>query len=281
MHERDTNDEIQQPDTPKPQSINVSMEIILEDPKIIVENLNVAYSDGTESLKDIFLAIPINAITVIFGPAGGGKSTLLRTLNRLNDLADVTQISGHVWLDNEDILDPKTNLIKLRRKVGMVFATPVVLPMTIRENLTYGLELGRIRDKQVLNEAVEKSLRAAALWDEAKDRLDEPAISLSGGQQQRLCIARVLALEPEVILLDEPTSGLDPISTGKVEETLQILKDKYTVIIVPHSIQQAARIADYSAFFLAGELVEYTRGKQIYTRPIDSRSQDYIQGRIG
>ena len=280
-YERDTNDEIQQPDAPKPQSINVSMEIILEDPKIIVENLNVAYSDGTESLKDIFLAIPINAITVIFGPAGGGKSTLLRTLNRLNDLADVTQISGHVWLDNEDILDPKTNLIRLRRKVGMVFATPVVLPMTIRENLTYGLELGRIRDKHILNEAVEKSLRAAALWDEAKDRLDEPAISLSGGQQQRLCIARVLALEPEVILLDEPTSGLDPISTGKVEETLQILKDKYTVIIVPHSIQQAARIADYSAFFLAGELVEYTRGKQIYTRPIDSRSQDYIQGRIG
>jgi phosphate transport system ATP-binding protein len=280
-HERDTIDEIKPPDAPKPQSINVSMEIILEDPKIIVENLNVAYSDGTESLKDIFLAIPINAITVIFGPAGGGKSTLLRTLNRLNDLADVTQISGHVWLDNEDILDPKTNLIKLRRKVGMVFATPVVLPMTIRENLTYGLELGRIRDKHILNEAVEKSLRAAALWDEAKDRLDEPAISLSGGQQQRLCIARVLALEPEVILLDEPTSGLDPISTGKVEETLQILKDKYTVIIVPHSIQQAARIADYSAFFLAGELVEYTRGKQIYTRPIDSRSQDYIQGRIG
>ena len=280
-HERDTNNETTLPDVTKPQSINVSMEIILEDPKIIVENLNVAYSDGTESLKDIFLAIPINAITVIFGPAGGGKSTLLRTLNRLNDLADVTQISGHVWLDNEDILDPKTNLIKLRRKVGMVFATPVVLPMTIRENLTYGLELGRIRDKHVLNEAVEKSLRAAALWDEAKDRLDEPAISLSGGQQQRLCIARVLALEPEVILLDEPTSGLDPISTGKVEETLQILKDKYTVIIVPHSIQQAARIADYSAFFLAGELVEYTRGKQIYTRPIDSRSQDYIQGRIG
>jgi phosphate transport system ATP-binding protein len=280
-HERDTNDETTLPDVPKPQSINVSMEIILEDPKIIVENLNVAYSDGTESLKDIFLAIPINAITVIFGPAGGGKSTLLRTLNRLNDLADVTQISGHVWLDNEDILDPKTNLIKLRRKVGMVFATPVVLPMTIRENLTYGLELGRIRDKHILNKAVEKSLRAAALWDEAKDRLDEPAISLSGGQQQRLCIARVLALEPEVILLDEPTSGLDPISTGKVEETLQILKAKYTVIIVPHSIQQAARIADYSAFFLAGELVEYTRGKQIYTRPIDSRSQDYIQGRIG
>ncbi len=280
-HERDANDEIILPGAPKPQSINISMEIVLQDPKIIVENLNVSYSDGTESLKDIFLAIPKNAITVIFGPAGGGKSTLLRTLNRLNDLADVTHISGHVWLDNEDILDPKTNLIKLRRKVGMVFATPVVLPMTIRENLTYGLELGRIRDKRILNEAVEKSLRAAALWDEAKDRLDEPAISLSGGQQQRLCIARVLALEPEVILLDEPTSGLDPISTGKVEATLQMLKDKYTVIIVPHSIQQAARIADYSAFFLAGELVEYTYGKQIFTRPIDSRSQDYIQGRIG
>ena len=280
-HEKDATNEIILPEAPKPQSINISMEIVLQDPKIIVENLNVSYSDGTESLKDIFLAIPKNAITVIFGPAGGGKSTLLRTLNRLNDLADVTHISGHVWLDNEDILDPKTNLIKLRRKVGMVFATPVVLPMTIRENLTYGLELGRIRDKRILNEAVEKSLRAAALWDEAKDRLDEPAISLSGGQQQRLCIARVLALEPEVILLDEPTSGLDPISTGKVEATLQMLKDKYTVIIVPHSIQQAARIADYSAFFLAGELVEYTYGKQIFTRPIDSRSQDYIQGRIG
>ncbi len=280
-HEMDINDEIKLPEAPKPPSINISMEIILQDPKIIVENLNVSYSDGTESLKDIFLAISKNAITVIFGPAGGGKSTLLRTLNRLNDLADVTHISGHVWLDNEDILDSKTNLIKLRRKVGMVFATPVVLPMTIRENLTYGLELGRIRNKRILNEAVERSLRAAALWNEAKDRLDEPAISLSGGQQQRLCIARVLALEPEVILLDEPTSGLDPISTGKVEETLQILKDKYTVIIVPHSIQQAARIADYSAFFLAGELVEYSRGKQIFTRPIDSRSQDYIQGRIG
>ncbi len=280
-HEMDAIDKVKLPDAPRPQSINISLEIILEDPKIIIENLNVAYSDGTESLKDIFLAIPKNAITVIFGPAGGGKSTLLRTLNRLNDLADVTSLSGHVWLDNVDILDPKTNLIKLRRKVGMVFATPVVLPMTIRENLTYGLELARVRDKRTLNEAVEKSLRAAALWDEAKDRLDEPAISLSGGQQQRLCIARVLALEPEVILLDEPTSGLDPISTGKVEETLQILKDKYTVVIVPHSIQQAARIADYSAFFLAGELVEYTRGKQIFTRPIDTRSQDYIQGRIG
>ncbi len=249
--------------------------------KFVIENLVVSYSDGTESLRGINLRIPANAITVLFGPAGGGKSTLLRTLNRLNDLADVVTLAGHVWLDGEDILCPEIDTIALRRRVGMVFARPVVLPMSIRQNLTYGLELAGIRDRQRLDRAAEASLRAAALWDEVHDRLDEPAIRLSGGQQQRLCLARVLALEPEVILLDEPTSGLDPISTGKVEATLQDLKQRYTVVLVPHSIQQAARMADHAAFLLSGELVEFAPGKQIFTNPRDPRTEDYIEGRFG
>jgi phosphate transport system ATP-binding protein len=185
--------------------------------KILVEGLSVFYSDGTESLKNVSLNIPANAVTVLFGPAGGGKSTLLRVMNRLNDLADVVLISGRVLLDGENILDPKTDVIALRRRVGMVFARPVALPMSIRENLTYGLELAGEHRNQVLDEAVESSLQQAALWDEVKDRLNDPAVALSGGQQQRLCLARSLALKPEVILLDEPTSGLDPISTAKVE----------------------------------------------------------------
>lgn len=249
--------------------------------KFVIEDLVVSYSDGTESLRNISLRIAANAITILFGPAGGGKSTLLRTLNRLNDLADVVTLSGHVWLDGQDILDPQTDTIALRRRVGMVFARPVVLPMTIRQNLTYGLELAGERNRQRLDHAVESSLRAAALWDEVHDRLDEPAIRLSGGQQQRLCIARVLALEPEVILLDEPTSGLDPISTGKVEATLQELKQRYTVLLVPHSVQQAARMADHAAFLLGGELVEFAPGKQIFTHPQDPRTEDYIEGRFG
>lgn len=249
--------------------------------KIVIERLSVSYSDGTESLKDVNLVIPSNEISVLFGPAGGGKSTLLRVINRLNDLADVTKLDGQVLLDGENILDPKTDVIALRRRVGMVFARAVVLPMSIRENLTYGLELTGQRRKSILNEAVERSLLQAALWDEVYDRLDDPAVALSGGQQQRLCIARVLALEPEVILLDEPTSGLDPISTGKVEVTLQELKKKYTIVLVPHSIQQASRVADYSAFFLQGELVEYCKDKTIFTNPIDQRTEDYITGRFG
>lgn len=260
---------------------NVEPTAVPDNGKIVIEDLNLAYSDGTESLKDINLVIPDRAITVIFGPAGGGKSSLLRTLNRLNDLADVVRLGGHVWLDGEDILSPETDITSLRRRVGMVFARPVVLPMSIRQNLTYGLELAGERSQARLDEAVESSLDAAALWDEVKDRLDEPAVALSGGQQQRLCLARVLALEPEVILLDEPTSGLDPISTGKVEASLQELKQKYTVLLVPHSIQQAARTADYAAFFLGGELIEYAPGKQLFTKPQEKRSQDYIEGRFG
>ncbi|MEJ2012183.1 MAG: phosphate ABC transporter ATP-binding protein [Anaerolineales bacterium] len=249
--------------------------------KIKIEGLSVSYSDGTESLSGISLLIPDRAITVLFGPAGGGKSTLLRTINRLNDLADVVEVRGRVLLDGEDVLSPKTDVISLRRKVGMVFARPVVLPMSIRRNLTYGLELSGDRDETSMDEAVERSLRAAALWDEVQDRLDEPAVSLSGGQQQRLCLARALVLQPEVILLDEPTSGLDPISTGKVETSLTQLKQDYTIVLVPHSVQQAARTADYAAFFLGGELIEYSPGRQIFTNPTDQRTEDYVEGRFG
>jgi phosphate transport system ATP-binding protein len=249
--------------------------------KIVIDHLSLRYPTGTESLRDINLNIPANAISVLFGPAGGGKSTLLRCINRLNDLVDVQALSGKILLDGENILDPKTDVIALRRRVGMVFARPVVLPMSIRQNMTYGLELADEKRKSKLDEAVERGLKLAALWDEVKDRLDDPAIALSGGQQQRLCLARVLANQPEVILLDEPTSGLDPISTGKVESALQQLKKNYTVVLVPHSVQQAARIADLAAFFLQGELVEVAEGKELFTHPKVKRTEDYVEGRFG
>jgi phosphate transport system ATP-binding protein len=260
--------------------------------KIKIEHFHLQYSDGNESLRDINLVIPVNAITVLFGPAGGGKSSLLRAINRLNDLADVSKISGSILLAEKmangvtepayiDVLDPETDVIALRRRVSMVFAQPIVLPLSIRANLTYGLELAGIRDKHRLEDAVETSLKKAALWEEVHHRLDDSAFALSGGQQQRLCLARCLALEPEVILLDEPTSGLDPISTNKVEASLQELKEQYTIILVPHSIQQAARTADYCAFFLQGELVEYLPGKNIFTNPRDKRTEDYVEGRFG
>jgi phosphate transport system ATP-binding protein len=249
--------------------------------KIVIEHLTLKYPTGTESLKDINLKIPANAITVMFGPAGGGKSSLLRCINRLNDLVEIQTLSGAIFLDGENILDPKTDVIALRRRVGMVFARPVVLPMSIRQNLTYGLELANEKRRSRLDEAVERGLKLAALWDEVKDRLDEPAIALSGGQQQRLCLARVLANQPEVILLDEPTSGLDPISTSKVEAALQVLKKDYTIILVPHSVQQAARTADYAAFFLQGELVEVGKEKELFTHPQKKQTEDYVEGRFG
>jgi phosphate transport system ATP-binding protein len=249
--------------------------------KIVIEGLSLQYLDGTESLRGISMSVKANTITILFGPAGGGKSTLLRCLNRLNDLTEVKTVAGRILLDGENILDPKVDTIALRRRVGMVFARPVVLPMSIRQNLTYGLELAGEKRKSKLDEAVERSLKLAAIWEEVKERLEDPAIALSGGQQQRLCLARVLALQPEVILLDEPTSGLDPISTGKVEAALQELKKDYTVILVPHSIQQAGRTADYAAFFLQGELVEYDDGKTLFTSPRDKRTEDYITGRFG
>ena len=249
--------------------------------KIEIDNLTLQYADGTESLRGIGLGIRENAINVLFGPAGGGKSSLLRCINRLNDLTELSVLTGRILLDDENILDPKTDVIALRRRVGMVFARPVTLPLTIRGNLTYGLEMSGEKKKSRLDEAVERSLKQAALWEEVKERLEDPAIALSGGQQQRLCLARSLALQPEVILLDEPTSGLDPISTAKVETSLQELKQNYTIVLVPHSVQQAARTADHAAFFLQGELVEYAVGSEMFTTPHDKRTEDYITGRYG
>ena len=249
--------------------------------KIVIEHLLLKYSDGTESLKDISMTIPEHSITAVIGPAGGGKSTLLRVLNRLNDLADVVEMSGRVFINGQDILDPSTAVVELRRKVGIVFSRPVPLPLSIYQNVSYGLEVAGVRSKAKLDDAVEKALRLAALWDEVYDRLKDPATAISGGQQQRLCLARVLALEPEVILLDEPTSALDPISTARIENLLQDLKREYTIIIAPHNIQQAARVADWVAFFLQGEMVEYAAKNKIFLSPRDRRTQEYIEGKFG
>ncbi len=249
--------------------------------KIVIEHLSLRYADGAESLRDINLRIPANQITVIFGPAGGGKSTLLRTLNRLNDLTDMAQLAGRVLLNGENILDPDYDVIELRRKVGMVFSRPVTLPLSIYENLAYGPRMAGETNKAYLDEVVEWSLRQAVLWDEVYDRLDTPANDLSGGQKQRLCLARTLALKPEVILLDEPTSALDPVSTAKIESVLQDLKEQFTIILAPHNTQQAARTADFAAFFLQGELIETAPGTEIFMRPREKRTQEYVEGRFG
>ena len=249
--------------------------------KIRIENLSVRYSDGNESLRNINLSIKANEITVLFGPAGGGKSTLLRTMNRLNDLADVDKLDGAVYLNGENLLRDDINITQLRRNVGMVFSRPVPLPLSIYDNVSYGLVSAGEKDRKVLDEAVEKALKQAYVWDEVYDRLQDPAHALSGGQQQRVCLARVLALEPEVILLDEPTSALDPVSTAKIEQTLQELKKEFTIILVPHNTQQAARVADFAAFFLQGELVEANTGEQLFSFPKDIRTEEYIEGRFG
>jgi phosphate transport system ATP-binding protein len=250
------------------------------DPKIRIEDVSYFYGDH-QALKRVSLDIPSNAITVLFGPAGGGKTTLLRLINRLNDLVYGTRMSGRIWLDGRDIYDKEVDLPQLRRQVGMVFALPLPLPGTVRENVIYGPALAGVHDRAEQDEIVVRSLKQAALWGEVRDRLNDSASELSGGQQQRLCIARSLALEPDVLLLDEPTSGLDPISTAKVEGTLEELKKDYTIVIVPHSIQQAARISDFAAFFLMGEMVEYRPGQAIFTNPREQRTEDYITGRFG
>jgi phosphate transport system ATP-binding protein len=252
----------------------------MTDPKLRIQNVSYAY-DGKQALREVTLDVPANAITVFFGPAGGGKTTLLRLINRLNDLVGGTQMSGRILLDERDIYAPGTDTVSLRRRVGMVFALPLPLPGTIRENVLYGPKLAGIREGNRLEEILLRSLSQAALWDEVKDRLNDPANSISGGQQQRLCIARSLALEPEVLLLDEPTSGLDPISTGKVEESLFELKQHYTIIIVPHNVQQAARVADNAAFLLMGDLIEHQPGTNIFTAPRNQQTEDYVTGRFG
>ena len=250
------------------------------DVKISTKDLNLYYG-ANHALKNVSLDLYANKITAFIGPSGCGKSTYLKTLNRMNDLVPNVKIEGKVLLDGEDIYDPKVDTTILRKKVGMVFQQPNPFPMSIYDNVAYGPRIHGIRNKAQLDEIVEKSLRGAALWDEVKDRLKKSALGLSGGQQQRLCIARALAVEPEVILMDEPTSALDPISTLKIEDLMDSLKEKYTVIIVTHNMQQATRIADYTAFFLVGEVVEYAPTDELFTMPKDKRTEDYITGRFG
>jgi len=250
-------------------------------PVISVRHVSYTYSDGIEALKDISLDIPPHEIFVLFGPARSGKTTLLRLFNRLSDLIEGSQYRGLILFNGQDIFGRGTNVTELRRRIAMVFAVPTPLPGSIRDNITYGLKIAGLRDRDELEDRLERSLRQAALWDEVKDRLDESASTLSGGQKQRLCIARSLALEPEVILLDNPTSGLDPLSTGMVEDTLDELKRRYTIVMVPHSVQQAARVATRAAFLLDGELIEVGEADQIFVSPHDRRTEDYITGRFG
>jgi phosphate transport system ATP-binding protein len=250
-------------------------------PKISIKNLFFTYADETEALKNISIDIYDKEVFVLFGPARSGKSTLLRLLNRLSDLTENTQCQGTILFNDRDIFERGTDVTDLRRRISMVFAIPTPLPGSIRDNLTYGLKMAGIRDIVKLEERVERSLKQAALWGEVKDRLDESAFDLSGGQQQRLCLARSLALEPEVIALDNPTSGLDPLSTGVVEESLRELKERYTIILVPHSVQQAARVADRAAFLLDGELIEVNQAARLFSNPKDQRTEDYITGRFG
>ena len=252
----------------------------MENAILSARDLNLYYGEN-HALKNINIDIPANEITALIGPSGCGKSTFLRTLNRMNDLIEGTRVEGTVLLDGEDIYGPKVEITTLRKRVDMVFQRPNPFPMSIYDNIAYGPRLHGIRKKQELDSIVESSLRGAALFDEVKDRLKKSALSLSGGQQQRLCIARALAVEPEVLLMDEPTAALDPISTQKIEELILDLKWHYTVAIVTHNMQQAARVSDYTAFFLVGEMVEYGETAQIFNAPVDKRTADYIGGRFG
>jgi phosphate transport system ATP-binding protein len=251
-----------------------------QESKIIIKDFNFYY-DSVQALRNINLHIQPNQIFTIFGPARSGKSTLLKSLNRMTDLIYGVNHTGFIFLDEMDIYDPRVDLTQLRRRVGMVFDLPTPLPLSIFDNVAYGPRLNKIIQSSRLAEIVEKALRAAVLWEEVKDRLHTLALRLSGGQQQRLCIARTLALEPEVLLLDEPCSGLDPISTASIEETLYQLKKDYTIILVPHNIQQASRVADRVGFFLNGDLVEEGPVYQIFTKPKDKRTEDYVTGRFG
>ena len=251
----------------------------LDNVKLSIKNLDLFYGDN-QALQDINIDIKENKVTALIGPSGCGKSTFLRTLNRMNDLIENVTIKGKIEVDGEDIYQTE-DVIKLRTKVGMVFQKPNPFPMSIYDNIAYGPRIHGIRDKKILDKIVEESLRGAAIWDEVKDRLKTSALGLSGGQQQRICIARAIAMKPEVILMDEPTSALDPISTSKVEELIEELKKDYTIVIVTHNMQQAARISDDTAFFLNGVLVEYSETKDMFTAPKDKRTEDYITGRFG
>lgn len=248
--------------------------------KIFIQDFNFYYGK-VPAVRDLTLHIPARQIFAVLGPARGGKTSLLKSLNRLADLIYGTSHTGSICIDGRDIYDEEVPLPELRRRVGMVFDLPTALPLSIFENIAYGPRLKGITDRTRLKEIVETSLTAAVLWDEVKDRLKSSALRLSGGQQQRLCIARVLALEPEIIMLDEPCSGLDPISTASIEKSLMTLKERYTILLVPHNIQQASRVADRVAFFLGGELIEEGPAERIFTRPVNKKTEDYISGRFG
>ena len=252
----------------------------MEQDKIVIEHLNLWYG-SFQALKDINLRLPANEITAFIGPSGCRKSTLLKSLNRMNDLVEGCRIEGTVTLDGEDIFFRKMDVNLLRKRVGMVFQKPNPFPMSIYDNVAYGPRTHGIRSRVKLDEIVEKSLRGAAIWDEVKDRLKKSALGMSGGQQQRLCIARALAVEPEVLLMDEPTSALDPISTSRIEELAMELKKDYTIVMVTHNMQQAARISDKTAFFLLGDMVEFGPTEKIFSMPQDRRTEDYITGRFG
>lgn len=247
--------------------------------KIRVNDLDLYYGEK-QALKDINMEIKENEVTALIGPSGCGKSTFLRCLNRMNDLIDCVKINGKIYMDDEEILTTN-DVIGLRTRVGMVFQKANLFPMSIYDNVAYGPRNQGIKDKKILDKIVEESLKGAAIWDEVKDRLKSPALGLSGGQQQRVCIARTIAMKPDVILMDEPTSALDPISTSKVEELMATLKNQYTIVIVTHNMQQAARISDKTGFFLNGELIEFNNTKDIFTVPHDKRTEDYITGRFG
>lgn len=247
---------------------------------INAKNLALWYGDN-KALKEVSISIPEKSITAFIGPSGCGKSTFLKTLNRMNDLVPSVRIEGTVEYAGKNIFDPSVDVNELRREVGMVFQKPNPFPMSIYDNIAYGPRTHGITNKARLDEIVEKSLRDAAIWEEVKDRLKKNALGLSGGQQQRLCIARALAVEPKVLLMDEPTSALDPISTSRIEELAEELKEKYTIVMVTHNMQQAVRISDYTAFFLLGELVEFGETEKLFSQPMDKRTEDYITGRFG
>lgn len=248
--------------------------------KIKAKNLNFYYGNK-QALKDINIVAPGNKVTALIGPSGCGKSTFIRTLNRMNDVIPNTRVEGEVVIDGVNIYSPKVDVVELRRRVGMVFQKPNPFPKSIFDNIAYGLRINGMKNKKKVERIVEKSLKEAALWDEVKDRLRDNAFSLSGGQQQRLCIARSLAVKPEIILFDEPCSAIDPIATGKIEDLIQKLKENYTVVIVTHNMQQAARVSDYTAFLMLGELIEYGETTQIFTNPENKLTEDYITGRFG
>jgi phosphate transport system ATP-binding protein len=252
----------------------------MDNPKITVRNFNFYYGTA-KALKNVNIDIPENKVTGVIGPSGCGKSTFLRSLNRMNDVISGARVEGRVVLDGRNIYDEDIDVVEIRRKVGMVFQKSNPFPKSIFENVAYGLRINGVKDKYYINERVEKSLRDAAIWDEVKDRLYKSAFELSGGQQQRICIARALAVEPEVILMDEPASALDPTATLKIEELIQELKKKYTIIIVTHNMQQAARISDFTAFFMLGELIEYNITSVMFTNPSKKITEDYITGRFG